>query len=85
MLFSFGVFHSVGMSLVHKYFTGSHQGRGQALYASVSFGAGVAVGSFISGMIWDHWGASVLFVLAACCTILALVIVHKFIQNPELT
>lgn len=81
--FSFGVFHSVGISLVHEYFTGSHQGRGQALYASVSFGAGVAVGSLISGLVWDQWGAGVLFVFASCCTMLSLVIVWRFIQSPE--
>ncbi|MBN4063526.1 MFS transporter [Cardiobacterium sp. AH-315-I02] len=80
--FSFGVFHAVGISLVHDYFTGSHQGRGQALYASVSFGAGVAVGSLVSGLLWDQWGADVLFVFAACCTLLALVIVWKFIYPP---
>jgi PPP family 3-phenylpropionic acid transporter len=78
--FSFGVFHAVGISLVHEYFTGSHQGRGQALYASTSFGAGVAVGSLVSGMVWDQWGASVLFVFASCCTVLAMAIVWKFIQ-----
>lgn len=80
--FSFGVFHAVGISLVHEYFTGSHQGRGQALYSSVSFGAGVAVGSLISGLVWDQWGAAVLFVLASCCTVLALAIVWKYIQSP---
>ncbi len=81
--FSFGVFHAVGISLVHEYFIGSHQGRGQALYSSVSFGAGVAIGSLISGMVWDQWGAAVLFMFAACCTMLALAIVWKFIQRPE--
>jgi len=80
--FSFGVFHAVGISLVHEHFTGSHQGRGQALYASVSFGAGVAVGSLISGLLWDQWGASALFVFAACCTLLALFIVWKYIYPP---
>jgi len=78
--FSFGVFHSVGISLVHEYFTGSHQGRGQALYSSVSFGAGVAFGSLVSGLVWGQWGAEVLFVLASCCTVVALGIVWKFIQ-----
>ena len=78
--FSFGVFHAVGISLVHEYFTGSHQGRGQALYSSMSYGAGVAVGSLISGMVWDLWGPSVLFVFASCCTLLALVIVWRFVQ-----
>jgi len=80
--FSFGVFHSVGISLIHDYFIGSHQGRGQALYSSVSFGGGVAVGSLISGLVWDQWGAEVLFVFAACCTMLSLAIVWKFIQSP---
>jgi len=78
--FSFGVFHSVGISLVHEYFTGSHQGRGQALYSSTSYGAGVAIGSLVSGLVWDQWGAGVLFVFAACCTLLALAIVWKFVQ-----
>lgn len=78
--FSFGVFHSVGISLVHDYFKGSHQGRGQALYASTSYGAGVAVGSLISGLVWDQWGAGTLFTFASCCTVLAAVIVWKFIK-----
>ena len=78
--FSFGVFHSVGISLVHEYFTGSHQGRGQALYASTSYGGGVAVGSLVSGLVWDQWGAGVLFVFASCCTVLAAGIVWRFIK-----
>jgi MFS transporter, PPP family, 3-phenylpropionic acid transporter len=78
--FSFGVFHAVGISLVHEYFTGSHQGRGQALYASTSYGAGVAAGSLISGMVWDWWGAELLFMLASFCTLLAMAIVWKYIQ-----
>jgi PPP family 3-phenylpropionic acid transporter len=78
--FSFGVFHAVGISLVHRYFTGSHQGRGQALYSSVSYGAGVATGSLISGALWDVWGAGVLFSMAAVCTLLALAIVWRFIR-----
>ena len=81
--FSFGVFHAVGISLVHEYFIGSHQGRGQALYSSVSFGGGVAIGSLVSGMVWDQWGAAVLFMFAACCTLLALGIVWKFVQRSE--
>ncbi|MFV2005695.1 MAG: MFS transporter [Gammaproteobacteria bacterium] len=80
--FSFGVFHAVGISLVHEYFTGSHQGRGQALYASTSYGAGVAAGSLISGMVWDWWGAELLFMLASLCTLLAMAIVWKYIQPP---
>ena len=78
--FSFGVFHAVGISLVHEFFTGSHQGRGQALYSSVSYGAGVATGSFISGIVWDLWGASWLFTFASCCTLVAMAIVWRYIR-----
>ncbi len=81
--FSFGVFHAVGIALVHEYFTGSHQGRGQALYSSVSFGAGVAVGSLVSGLLWDQYGATVLFIFASACTLLALAIVWRFVEIPE--
>ena len=79
--FSFGAFHSVGISLVHEYFTGSHQGRGQALYSSISFGGGLAVGTLVSGLVWDQWGAGLLFTLASACTVLATVIVWKYIQR----
>lgn len=83
--FSFGVFHAVGISLVHDYFQGSHQGRGQALYASTSYGAGVAIGSLVSGLVWDQWGAGVLFTFASCCTIVALGIVWLYIKPAELS
>lgn len=78
--FSFGVFHSVGIALVHEYFTGSHQGRGQALYSSVGYGAGVAVGSLISGMVWDQYGAAALFTFGSGCTLLAMSIVWRFVR-----
>ena len=50
---SFGAYHAVAIQLIHQQFTGSRQGRGQALYGSISFGTGGAVGSFVSGWIWD--------------------------------
>ena len=79
--FSFGVFHAVSISLVHRYFTGSHQGRGQALYSSTGYGAGVAVGSLISGLVWDRYGAEVLFSFASLCTLLAMVIVWRYVHT----
>jgi PPP family 3-phenylpropionic acid transporter len=77
--FSFGVFHAVSISLVHRYFTGRHQGRGQALYASLSFGAGGAVGSLISGLLWDQIEHAILFTLAAAVAMIAFMIVWRFI------
>jgi PPP family 3-phenylpropionic acid transporter len=78
--FSFGVFHAVSISLVHQFFTGSHQGRGQALYASLSFGAGGAAGSLLSGVLWDRIGHVWLFSLAALVAALAFLIVWRFMH-----
>ena len=81
--FSFGVFHAVGISLVHDYFTGSHQGRGQALYSSVSFGAGVAAGSLVSGLVWDGLGAAWLFSFVSLCTVIAFIIIWRFVHTDS--
>lgn len=76
--FSFGVFHAVSIALVHRFFTGRHQGRGQALYASLSFGAGGAVGSLLSGVLWDQIEHAYLFALAAIIAIIAFIVTWRF-------
>jgi PPP family 3-phenylpropionic acid transporter len=78
--FSFGVFHAVSISLVHQFFKGKHQGRGQALYASLSFGAGGAAGSLASGLLWDRMDHAHLFTLAAAIALLAMFIVWRFMH-----
>ena len=78
--FSFGVFHAVSISLVHRFFTGRHQGRGQALYASLSFGAGGAAGSLVSGLLWDQIAHATLFSLAAAVAAVAFAIVWRFMH-----
>lgn len=82
--FSFGVFHAVSISLVHRFFTGRHQGRGQALYASLSFGAGGAAGSLFSGLLWDRIDNATLFALAAAVAVIAFGIVWRFMHfSPD--
>ncbi|MCP3871495.1 MAG: MFS transporter [Gammaproteobacteria bacterium] len=71
---TFGTFHASAIHLVHHYFTGRHQGRGQALYSSLSFGAGGAVGSLYSGFLWIEAGPTVVFTVAALVSMLAVVI-----------
>ena len=67
---TFGTFHAAGIHLVHHYFRGPNKGRGQALYSSVSFGAGGAFGSLLSGYAWDGVGASGTFAVAAVAALL---------------
>jgi len=79
--FSFGVFHAVGMVLIHHYFKGKHQVRGQALYSSLSFGLGGALGSLLSGVFWDLIDHGAIFISAALISLLALVIIWKFMHT----
>ncbi|WP_078119419.1 MFS transporter [Thiosocius teredinicola] len=67
---TFGTFHAASIHLVHHYFQGRHQGRGQALYSSVSFGAGGAVGSLLSGYAWDGIGPAMTFAGAGVLAVL---------------
>jgi PPP family 3-phenylpropionic acid transporter len=68
--FTFGVFHAASIHLVNQFFPGSLQGRGQALYSSLSFGAGNAVGSLAAGYLWQGLGPVVMFDLAAVLAML---------------
>jgi len=63
--FSFGVFHAVSIHLIHQFFPGSLQGRGQALYSSLGFGVGNALGSLAAGYLWVGLGPAAMFDLAA--------------------
>ncbi len=69
---SFGVMHAVSIHLIHRYFTHDHQGRGQALYSSLSFGLGGAVGSLVSGYLWQSAGGGTVFYIAAVISACAL-------------
>ncbi|MBY5979924.1 MFS transporter [Ferrimonas balearica] len=72
--FSFGLAHACGIQFVHRNFSAAHQGKAQALYASVSFGLGGAIGAYISGQLWHNGaGASLTWTLAAIAAASALV------------
>lgn len=78
---SFGVFHAAAIHLVHHYFTGKYQGRGQALYASISFGAGGAAGSFFSGVGWQQYGPEFTYTIAALVALIGAVISWRLIDH----
>ncbi len=79
---TFGSFHAAGIQMVHRFFTGRHQHRGQAAYSTISFGLGGAIGSFYSGHIWEAWGATVTYGIAAGCAALAFGVAF-FLLRPK--
>jgi PPP family 3-phenylpropionic acid transporter len=71
---TFGIYHVVIITLIHKYFTGKNQGMGQALYSSISFGLGGALGSLFAGYLWESSGATITYSMAALLSFLAFLI-----------
>ena len=78
---TFGTFHAAGIHLVYHYFRGRHQGRGQALYSSLSFGAGGAVGSLVSGYAWQGMGPQFSFSAAALVAALGELVAWRWIDS----
>jgi PPP family 3-phenylpropionic acid transporter len=80
---SFGSFHAAAIHLVHHYFPGAVQGRGQALYNSLSFGAGGGAGSLIGGQLWAPWGAGPTFTLAALAAVIGWLCALGFVDRER--
>ena len=70
---TYGMFHAAAIHLIHRYFP-QHHGRGQALYASVSFGAGGVVGSLYAGSLWQTLTPERTYLVAAMIAFIGLLI-----------
>lgn len=80
---TFGAFHAAAVATVHRLFPGRHQSRGQALYGSLSFGAGGMVGNLLSGPLWKTWGPSAMYSMSAAVALLGLLILLWKLKEIE--
>jgi MFS transporter, PPP family, 3-phenylpropionic acid transporter len=71
---TFGAYHAASMGLVHEFFQGRHQSKGQAMFGSLTYGAGGMLGGLLSGPIWQHYGASILYSCSAGMALLGLLL-----------
>ncbi|MEE8388927.1 MAG: MFS transporter [Acidiferrobacterales bacterium] len=78
---TFGAYHAAAIEMVHNFFRGKHQTRGQAIYGSVSFGLGGALGSIYAGYIWDTGGAAMTFTIAAMLAAAATVVAWRWVHS----
>ncbi len=82
---SFGIYHAAAIHLIHRYFGARHQGKGQALYSSLSFGVGGALGSFASGQIYGSLGPQFMFFGAAGLCLLGALIAWRTLPRQTLS
>jgi len=78
---TFGAFHAAAIAAVNRWFPGKTRSRGQALYSSVSFGAGGLVGGLISGWGWEHLGGEWTFALSSAYALAGLLVVLIWVRD----
>ena len=72
---TFGSYHAAAVAAIHHFFRGRHQAKGQALYTSLTFGAGGTFGALMSGYSWDILGASLTFSMASLFALFGLLLI----------
>lgn len=72
---TYGTHHVAAIMVVHHYFHGRHQAKGQTIYTSVAYGIGGTLGAIMSGYTWDSLGAEITFTISAASTLLGMLLV----------
>ena len=68
---SFGLTHAVSVHFIHHFFAPEYHSRAQAVYISVAFGMGGAIGSYLAGVTWMQGaGASLSFAVSGSAALL---------------
>ena len=81
---TFGAYHAAAIAAVNRWFPGRCQARGQALYSSISFGAGGLLGSLLSGWTWDRLGAGLTYTLSSAFAAAGLIFVVLWVKRSDL-
>lgn len=72
---TYGTHHIAAMMVIHHYFHGRNQAKGQAIYTSVAFGIGGTLGAISSGYTWGAIGAEMTFTISAVSALLGMLFV----------
>ncbi|MDO6442458.1 MULTISPECIES: MFS transporter [unclassified Marinobacter] len=79
---SYGALHAVSVQYVQGFFGQHHHGQGQALYSGLTFGAGGALGAWMSGFLVEGLSTSAAFWGGAIAMAIAIVITTRWLQAP---
>jgi len=79
---SYGALHAVSVQYIQGFFGKHHHGQGQALYSGLTFGAGGALGAWLSGFLVDGFSTSAAFWGSAVAMAIATLITWRKLQPP---
>jgi len=79
---SYGALHAVSVQYIQGFFGKHHHGQGQALYSGLTFGAGGALGAWMSGFLVDGYSTSAAFWGGAVAMAVAILVTWRGLQPP---
>ncbi len=79
---SFGLYHATAMQFIERHFQGHHRHSGQALYNSLGFGAGGAIGNLASGYLW-RYDPTVTYLAAAGLALLGAWVIWRWVDDAQ--
>lgn len=74
---TFGAHHAASIGLVSAWFGDGRRASGQALYGSLTYGAGGMIGSLVSGVLWDAVGPAWTFTFASAAGAVGLAVLVR--------
>lgn len=74
---TFGAYHAAAVAALNRWFPARHQARVQALYGSISFGAGGMLGNLVSGAAWQGLGPGLTFSLGSVLAAVGLLLTWR--------
>jgi PPP family 3-phenylpropionic acid transporter len=82
---TFGAFHAGGVATLNRWFAPQHQARVQAIYGSISFGAGGMLGGLLAGQTWESLGPALTFTLGAGFAAIGWLLMWRGMHEPLAT
>lgn len=82
---TFGAFHAGSVAALNQWFDARQQARAQALYGSVSFGAGGMVGGLLSGWMWAPFGGAWAFAVSSLFALAGYLLLRRLWPADVLT
>jgi PPP family 3-phenylpropionic acid transporter len=79
---TFGAFHAGGVAVLNRWFAPQHQARVQAIYGSISFGAGGMLGGLLAGQTWESLGPELTFTIGACFAAIGWALLWRGMHEP---
>ena len=83
--FGFGMTHAASVHFIHGYFGKRYQSRGQALYISIAFGLGGAIGNYVAGQLWQQGAGAMPAFMFACYAAVGAAVIILGVTSKHMT